>query len=35
MVCVHTGINYGVTHPIRNDHPLQLDDVACDFPASS
>ena len=32
MVCVHTGINYGVTHPIRNDHPLQLDDVACDFP---
>lgn len=32
MVCVHTGINYGVTHPIRNDHPLQLDDIACDFP---
>ena len=32
MVCVHTGVNYGVTHPIRNDHPLQLDDVACDFP---
>ena len=32
MVCVHTGINYGVTHPMRNDHPLQLDDVACDFP---
>ena len=33
MVCLHTGINYGVTHPIRNDHPLMLDDVACDFPA--
>ena len=32
MVCLHTGINYGVTHPIRNDHPLMLDDVACDFP---
>ncbi len=32
MVCHHTGINYGVTHAIRNDHPLQLDDVACDFP---
>jgi hypothetical protein len=32
LVCVHTGINYGVTHPIRNDHPLMLDDVACDFP---
>ena len=33
MVCLHTGVNYGVTHPIRNDHPLMLDDVACDFPA--
>lgn len=32
FVCVHTGVNYGVTHPIRNDHPLMLDDVACDFP---
>ena len=32
MVCLHTGVNYGVTHPIRNDHPLMLDDVACDFP---
>ena len=32
MVAVHTGVNYGVTHPIRNDHPLQLDDVCCDFP---
>ena len=32
MVAVHTGVNYGVTHPIRNDHPLQLDDIACDFP---
>ena len=32
MMCLHTGVNYGVTHPIRNDHPLMLDDVACDFP---
>ena len=32
FVAVHSGINYGVTHPIRNDHPLQIDDVACDFP---
>ena len=32
LVCLHTGINYGVTHAIRNDHPLMLDDVACDFP---
>ena len=32
VVCLHTGVNYGVTHPIRNDHPLMLDDVACDFP---
>lgn len=32
IVCLHTGVNYGVTHPIRNDHPLMLDDVACDFP---
>lgn len=33
LVCLHTGVNYGVTHPIRNDHPLMLDDVACDFPS--
>ena len=32
IVCLHTGVNYGVTHPIRNDHPRMLDDVACDFP---
>jgi predicted TIM-barrel fold metal-dependent hydrolase len=31
-VAVHTGVNYTVTFPIRNDHPLQLDQVACDFP---
>lgn len=31
-VAVHSGINYAVTHPIRNDHPLQIDQVACDFP---
>jgi predicted TIM-barrel fold metal-dependent hydrolase len=32
MVAVHTGVNYSVTHPISNDRPLQLDEVACDFP---
>ena len=32
FVAVHSGINYGVSHPIRNDHPLQICDVACDFP---
>ena len=32
IVFLHTGINYGVTHAIRNDHPLFLDDLACDFP---
>lgn len=31
-VAVHTGINYSVVHPIKNDHPLQVDQVACDFP---
>ncbi len=35
MVALHTGINYSVSHPIKNDHPLQLDQVACDFPSSS
>lgn len=33
MVALHTGVNYSVTHPIGNDRPLQLDEVACDFPA--
>ena len=32
QVALHTGINYTVTYTIRNDHPLQLDQVACDFP---
>ena len=31
-VALHTGINYTVSFPIRNDQPLQLDQVACDFP---
>ena len=31
-VSVHTGVNYSVMHPIANDHPLMLDQVACDFP---
>lgn len=31
-IAVHTGINYTTHQPIRNDHPLQVDQVACDFP---
>jgi len=31
-VALHTGINYTVTFPIRNDQPIQLDQVACDLP---
>ncbi len=31
-VALHTGINYTVSFPIRNDQPIQLDQVACDFP---
>lgn len=31
-VGVHTGVNYTSHLPIRHDHPLQLDQVACDFP---
>ena len=31
-VGVHTGVNYTSHLPIRNDHPLQLDQVACDLP---
>lgn len=31
-VALHTGINYTVTFPIKNDQPLQVDQVACDFP---
>ena len=29
---VHTGINYGISHPFGNDHPMRLDQIACDFP---
>jgi predicted TIM-barrel fold metal-dependent hydrolase len=32
VVFVHTGVNYTAHRPISNDHPLQLDQVACDFP---
>ena len=31
-VGVHTGVNYTTHQPIKNDHPLQVDQVACDFP---
>jgi uncharacterized protein len=31
-IALHTGINYTTHQPIRNDHPLQVDQVACDFP---
>lgn len=32
VVALHTGVNYSRLHPIANDHPLKLDQVACDFP---
>ena len=32
IVCLHTGVNYTTVYPIANDHPLQLDEVACQFP---
>lgn len=32
FVAIHTGINYSTIHPIRHEHPLLLDQVACDFP---
>ncbi len=32
VVALHTGINYSTVHPIKNEHPLLLDQVACDFP---
>jgi uncharacterized protein len=32
IVALHTGVNYTANLPIKNDHPLQLDQVACDFP---
>jgi predicted TIM-barrel fold metal-dependent hydrolase len=31
-VALHTGINYTTHQPIKNDHPLQVDQVACDLP---
>jgi len=31
-VGIHTGVNYTSHLPIKHDHPLQLDQVACDFP---
>ena len=31
-VGLHTGVNYTSHLPIKHDHPLQLDQVACDFP---
>jgi uncharacterized protein len=32
IVCLHPGVNYTTVYPIANDHPLQLDEVACQFP---
>jgi predicted TIM-barrel fold metal-dependent hydrolase len=31
-VALHAGVNYSVIHPIKNDHPLLFDEIACDFP---
>lgn len=32
VVFVHTGINYGRTHPIEGERPAFLDEIACAFP---
>lgn len=31
VVAIHTGVNYTTTYPIKHEHPLLLDQVACDF----
>jgi predicted TIM-barrel fold metal-dependent hydrolase len=31
-VAVHSGVNYTLHQPMINSHPMQLDQVACDFP---
>ena len=31
-VALHIGVNYTTHRPLKNEHPLQLDQVACDFP---
>jgi len=31
-VFLHSGINYGSTHAIGNEHPIMLDEIACAFP---
>ncbi|WP_366921561.1 amidohydrolase family protein [Metallumcola ferriviriculae] len=31
-VTLHTGVNYSEVHPMKYDHPLHIDEVACDFP---
>jgi uncharacterized protein len=31
-VGIHSGVNYSTEHPIRHEHPMLLDQVACDFP---
>lgn len=32
IVALHTGVNYSSRDPIRNEQPILLDQVACDFP---
>jgi predicted TIM-barrel fold metal-dependent hydrolase len=32
VVAIHTGINYSTHSPMSLEHPLLLDEVACDFP---
>jgi predicted TIM-barrel fold metal-dependent hydrolase len=31
-VALHSGINFSLDGPIKYGHPLELDEVACDFP---
>jgi hypothetical protein len=33
LVALHSGVNYTTHQVIENDHPRQLDRLACDFPA--
>lgn len=31
VVALHTGINYTTNRPMKGEHPLQVDEICCDF----
>lgn len=31
LVALHTGINYATNRPMKGEHPMQIDEVCCDF----